>query len=81
MDSHPILDESVLYLGEFVGLAKYKQGESNVQRYWIATHLIEIISYTLHMILNGLFIKLSTITGFWTVFHIGILHSGAMSVQ
>ena len=28
---HWILAESVLYLGEFVGRAKYKQDESNVQ--------------------------------------------------
>ena len=47
---HWILDESVLYLGESEGRAKYKQDESNVHRYWTATHPMKIycILYTMH---------------------------------
>ena len=43
-----ILDESVLYLGEFVGRAKYKQDESNVQRYWLATPFNENLLFIIH---------------------------------
>ena len=45
---HWILDESVLYLGESEGRAKYKQDESNIQCYWMATHPMRNLLYILH---------------------------------
>ena len=60
-----ILDESVLYLGESVGRAKYKTSPMS------SDIPIHCISYTLPMILNGLFTKPSHTTGYWMVCQIG----------
>ena len=52
---HWTLDESVPYLGESEGRAKYKQDESNVQWYWTATHPMRNLLYIVHhpsMIIN-----------------------------
>ena len=52
---HWILDESVQYLGESEGRAKYKQDESNLQWYWMATHPMKNLWYVVHyaaMIIN-----------------------------
>ena len=50
----------------------------------MATHsmifFVYNVLYTPHVILNGMFIKPSNITGYWIVYHIEILHSGSVSV-
>ena len=58
MGSRPvywILDKSVLYLGESEGQAKYK----------LPINEKFIISYLPPMFISGLFIKPSSITGYW----------------
>ena len=59
----------MLYLGESERGANYKKDDSYVQRCLMAAHLLGNLVYIVYSTddPNGLFIKPSYITGYWTV--------------
>ena len=69
---HWILDESVQYLS---GSSKTGPMSSDIG-YWMATHSVRNLLCIIHTTHNGMFLKPSNNTGYWTVCSYEILRSG-----